>query len=211
MSQPRETVILLPRLYAVLDAARFPSPMALFAVADELEAAGVTLMQYRNKSGNAGRMLYDARELRKRLGSSVCLIMNDRADLSLAADCEGVHVGQDDLSPAGVRRVIGPNRILGVSTHSPDQLREADATSADYIAIGPVFWTKSKENPDPVVGLDGVRRARALTKKPLVGIGGITRENARSVIEAGADSVAVISDLSPDPGKSAEEFFRILG
>lgn len=136
--------------------------------------------------------------------------MNDRADLCLAAEFDGVHVGQDDLSPESVRRIIGPDRWLGVSTHNPEQLREADQTSADYVAIGPVFATSSKMNPDPVVGLEGVRRARALTRKPLVAIGGITRTNAVSVIEAGADSVAVISDLVQDPGKSAEEFLRIL-
>ena len=136
--------------------------------------------------------------------------MNDRADLCLAAEFDGVHVGQDDLSPASVRAIIGPERWLGVSTHNPEQLREADLTSADYLAIGPVFATSSKDKPDPVVGLEGVRRARQLTRKPLVAIGGITRANAASVIEAGADSVAVISDLLRDPRKSAEEFFRIL-
>jgi thiamine-phosphate pyrophosphorylase len=107
--------------------------------------------------------------------------------------------------------VIGPNLLLGVSTHNPEQLKEADATSADYLAIGPVFVTTSKERPDPVIGVEGVRRARRLTRKPLVAIGGITRANALEVIEAGADAVAVISDLVRDPGKSAEEFFRILG
>jgi thiamine-phosphate pyrophosphorylase len=182
----------------------------MFQAASDFEAAGVTLLQYRNKYGNPQRLLDHAREIRKRLGKSVRLIINDRADLCVAADFDGVHVGQEDLSPEGARRVIGLNRILGVSTHNPEQLQEADASAADYLAIGPVFGTKSKENPDPVVGLDGVQRARALTKKPLVAIGGITRQNARSVIEAGADSVAVISDLLPDPGKSAEEFFRIL-
>ena len=100
---------------------------------------------------------------------------------------------------------------LGVSTHNPEQLAAADKTPADYLAIGPVFATSSKINPDPVVGLEGVRRARAMTRKPLVAIGGITRANARSVIDAGADSVAVISDLLRDPRKSAEEFLRILG
>jgi thiamine-phosphate pyrophosphorylase len=109
-----------------------------------------------------------------------------------------------------VRKIIGSDRWLGVSTHNPDQLREADVTPADYLAIGPVFATSSKENPDPVVGLEGVRRARALTRKPLVAIGGITRANAASVIEAGADSVAVISELLREPRKSAEEFLRIL-
>jgi thiamine-phosphate pyrophosphorylase len=127
------------------------------------------------------------------------------------AEFDGVHVGQEDLSPESARRVIGPELWLGVSTHNPEQLREADQTTADYLAIGPVFATSSKERPDPVVGLEGVRRARELTRKPLVAIGGITRANARSVLEAGADAVAVISDLLRGPRKSAEEFFRILG
>jgi len=137
--------------------------------------------------------------------------MNDRADLALIAGFDGVHVGQDDLSPEGARKVIGPSLWLGVSTHNPEQVRGANKTSADYIAVGPVFATASKANPDPIIGLEGVRRARALTQKPLVAIGGITRLNCRSVIEAGADSVAVISDLVREPGKSAEEFLRILG
>jgi len=183
----------------------------MFVAAEELTAAGCTLLQYRNKSGNARRMLDEARELRTRLGTSVKLIMNDRADLCLAANFDGLHLGQDDLSPESARRIIGPDRWLGVSTHNPEQLAEAAQTSADYLAIGPVFATGSKANPDPVVGLEGVRRARELTRKRLVAIGGITRGNARSVIEAGADSVAVISDLLRAPGKSAEEFLRVLG
>jgi thiamine-phosphate pyrophosphorylase len=241
-------------LYVILDASCFPAMGGLIVAAEELASAGVTLIQYRNKSGNARVMLDEARELRGALCShpfandakgwgtrvsesgsegqnshfsqnrgevghptdivrplSVRLIMNDRADLCLAVDFDGVHVGQDDLSPESVRKIIGPDRWLGVSTHNPQQLCEADLTSADYLAIGPVFATSSKEKPDPVVGLDGVRRARALTRKPLVAIGGITRANAASVIEAGADSVAVISDLIREPGKSAEEFLRILG
>jgi thiamine-phosphate pyrophosphorylase len=203
-------MIPLPRLYPILDASCFPDTSRMFATANELCAAGVTLLQYRNKTGNSRRILDDARELKRQLGKSVRLIMNDRADLCLAAEFEGVHVGQEDLSPEGARRVIGRELILGVSTHNPEQLRSADLTSADYVAIGPVFATSSKENPDPVVGLKGVRQAKSLTTKPLVAIGGITRENALSVIEAGADTVAVISDLLRDPRKSAEEFFRIL-
>ena len=200
----------LPRLYPILDAACFPDAAEMFAAAEELAAAGCTLLQYRNKSGSARHMLAEARELRARLGAGVKLIMNDRADLCLAAGFDGLHVGQDDLLPESARRIIGPALCLGVSTHNPEQLAEADETSADYLAIGPVFATTSKANPDPVVGLEGVRRARELTPKPLVAIGGITRENARSVIEAGADAVAVISDLLPDPRKSAEEFLKIL-
>ena len=202
--------MLFPRLYPILDTSYFPDAVGMFAAAEELAAAGCNLLQYRNKSGNARCMLEEARELRPCFGAGVKLIMNDRADLCLAAGFDGLHLGQDDLSPEAARRIIGPARWLGVSTHNPVQLAEADKTSADYLAIGPIFATSSKANPDPVVGLEGVRRARELTRKPLVAIGGITRANARSVIDAGADAVAVISDLIRDPGKSAEEFLRIL-
>ena len=203
--------IQLPRLYPIADAACLLSTRDLIDFARELAASGCALLQYRNKSENARVMLEQARELKKHLGESVRLMMNDRADLCLAADYWGVHVGQGDLSPEAVRAIIGPERWLGISTHNPEQMREADLSSADYVAIGPVFATCSKEKPDPVVGLEGVRRARALTRKPLVAIGGITRANAASVVEAGADSVAVISDLIREPRKSAEEFLRILG
>jgi len=203
-------MIQLPRLYPILDAGCFPDANAMFAAAEELAAVGCTLLQYRNKRGSARRMLEDARALRSRLGPTVKLVMNDRADLCLAAQYDGLHVGQDDLLPESARSIIGPARWLGVSTHNPEQLAEADRTTADYLAIGPIFATSSKANPDPVVGLQGLRRARELTRKPLVAIGGITRANARSVIEAGADSVAVISDLLRYPRKSAEEFFEIL-
>ncbi|MGE5053456.1 MAG: thiamine phosphate synthase [Acidobacteriota bacterium] len=203
-------MILLPRLYAIVDSSGLGSTRDLVAFAQDLAGMGCTLLQYRNKSGNALVILQQAQQLKKQVGHTVRLIMNDRADLCLAADFDGVHVGQDDLSADAVRKIIGPDRWLGVSTHNPEQLRDADLTSADYVAIGPVFATFSKENPDPVVGLEGVRRARELTRKPLVAIGGITRANAASVIEAGADSVAVISDLLREPRKSAEEFLRIL-
>jgi len=209
-------VIPVPRLYAIVDAASFSNTEDLVAFAEQLVAGGCMLLQYRNKGGNARVMAEQARELR-RLSRAVApaphglkLVMNDRADLALVAEFDGVHVGQDDLSPESVRKIIGPERWLGVSTHNAEQMQEADGTSADYLAIGPVFSTASKDRPDPVVGLEGVRRARRLTRKPLVAIGGITRDNAASVIGAGADSVAVISDLLRDPRKSAEEFFRIL-
>lgn len=238
-------MIQLPRLYAIVDCACSATSEEVFQFAKQLAACGCSLLQYRNKSGNARVMLEQAREMRRlfprdpdfhvsqnrrdfgplaqaerklhkpsRAGvpaPHLRWIMNDRADLCLAAEFDGVHVGQDDLSPESVRRIIGPERWLGVSTHNPEQLRAADATSADYLAIGPVFATTSKERPDPVVGLEGVRRARELTRKPLVAIGGITRANAASVIAAGADSVAVISDLIRDPRSAAEDFFRILG
>ena len=210
-------MILMPRLYAILDASCFSIIEELLSAAEELVEAGVTLIQYRNKSGDAREILAQTREIKTQLSRPrapaphVRLIMNDRADLCLAAEFDGVHIGQDDLSPDSARKIIGPARWLGVSTHNAEQVAEAEKTSADYVAIGPVFATSSKINPDPLVGLDGVRTARGLTKKPLVAIGGITRANCHSVIEAGADSVAVISDLVTDPGKSAEEFLRILG
>jgi thiamine-phosphate pyrophosphorylase len=202
---------MLSPFYAILDTSCFADSQALFSTAEELLAGGVTLLQYRNKSGNSREMLQQSRELKRRLGGSVKLIMNDRADLCLAAGFDGVHVGQEDLSPESARRVIGERLWLGVSTHNPEQVKEAGKTSANYVAIGPVFSTASKANPDPVIGLEGVRNARALTRKPLVAIGGINRANCRAVIEAGADSVAVISDLMREPRKSAEDFFRILG
>ena len=213
----QRSAVVLPRLYPILDVTFFPSTADLVSFAKVLVESGCSLLQYRNKSGNARVMLEHARELRRVFSKddshndSVRLIMNDRADLCLAAEFDGVHVGQDDLSPEAVRSIIGLDRWLGVSTHNPEQLREADLSSSDYLAIGPVFPTSSKQNPDPVVGLEGLRRARDLTRKPLVAIGGITRGNAASVIDAGADSVAVISDLVREPRRSAEEFFRILG
>jgi thiamine-phosphate pyrophosphorylase len=203
-----------PRLYAILDVASFrSSEHTTFAIVDfarQLADAGVELLQYRNKDGDARTMLSHARELRRVLGRKVKLIMNDRADLCLAAGFDGVHVGQDDLSPEGARLVVGPDRIVGISTHNLEQLELADGSPVNYIAYGPIFATSAKQNPDPVVGLEGLRAARAATRKPLVAIGGITRANVRSVIEAEADSVAVISDLVTWPRQSAEEFLRLI-
>ncbi|HWR34777.1 MAG TPA: thiamine phosphate synthase [Clostridia bacterium] len=199
-----------PKLYAILDLGPSRDIEAILNFASELTAGGVTLMQFRAKDAEAASVLSHARELRRVLGPAVRLIMNDRADLCIAAGFNGVHVGQDDLSPEGARTVVGPQRWIGVSTHNVDQVSLADTTSADYIAIGPVFATGSKQNPDPVVGLEGVRAARAATHKPLIAIGGITRANCHSVLKAGADSVAVISDLLANPRQRAKEFLNLL-
>jgi thiamine-phosphate pyrophosphorylase len=214
-SQVTNTMISLPRFYPILDASCFACTEALLGAAEQLVNAGVQILQYRNKSGDAALILIEARELRQCVlswpgGEAVRLIMNDRADICLAAEFDGLHVGQDDLSPESARRIIGPDRWLGVSTHNVEQVVAAETTSAHYVAIGPVFGTTSKANPDPVVGLAGVRDARRLTTKPLVAIGGITRANCRSVLDSGADSVAVISDLVADPSDAAEEFIRLL-
>ena len=203
-------MIALPKLYPIIDASCSAETSKLVNFAEELVSAGCTLLQYRNKSGNGRQMLEQSMALRQALGKSVRLIMNDRADLCLAAGFDGVHVGQDDLSPESVRRIIGDELWLGVSTHNPAQVSEATQKPANYLAVGPVFATLSKANPDPAIGIEGVRQAKLLTDKPLVAIGGITRENCRSVIDAGADSVAVISDLLTSPRKSAEDFLRIL-
>ncbi|HYV76254.1 MAG TPA: thiamine phosphate synthase [Candidatus Binatia bacterium] len=203
----------LPKLYAIVDVTCFSpqlrSTNSIVEFARDLAEGGVTLLQYRNKEGDTRAMVKHAREIKRVLEAKVKLIMNDRADICVAMGYDGVHLGQDDLPPEGARLVVG-ERIVGVSTHNREQVKAADASPADYVAIGPVFPTTGKKNPDVVVGLDGVRMARTATKKPLVAIGGITRQNARSVFEAGADSVAVISDLVSAPRRAAEEFLRIL-
>jgi thiamine-phosphate pyrophosphorylase len=206
---------MIPRLYAIADAGVLSTwGVSIEEFAAELRQAGVELVQYRDKSGSPQQVLEAAAQLRSQFQGSACrLIMNDRADLAVLANAGGVHVGQDDLSPEDVRAVVGPRRWIGLSTHRDEQVIAADLSCADYVAIGPVFATGTKVDHDPVVGLEGVRRARQLTSKPLVAIGGITRENARSVIEAGADSVAVISALLA-PGdtaaKVARDFLDIL-
>jgi thiamine-phosphate pyrophosphorylase len=122
--------------------------------------------------------------------------MNDRADMAALASAGGVHVGQDDLPVEAARRICGPDCWVGVSTHNLEQFRAAAATSADYIAVGPIFATATKKRPDPIVGVEFIRRIRPLTQKPLVAIGGITAERAREVYVAGADSLAVAADLA---------------
>jgi thiamine-phosphate pyrophosphorylase len=172
----------------------------------ELAAGGARLIQLREKQASSREILRLARDLRRVLPNEVRLIINDRADLAVAADADGVHLGQDDLPTDAAREIIGPSRMLGVSTHNRVQLEMALKTTADYIAIGPVFGTISKDNPDLVIGLEGVSQARSVTTKPLVAIGGITLENCRSVIEAGADSVAVIGAILEIPRKTTEQF-----
>jgi thiamine-phosphate pyrophosphorylase len=200
---------MIPRLYAIADAGVLAAwGISLEEFARGLRAAGVGLVQYRNKTGSPREVLQAAEVLRGEFaGSGAALVLNDRADLALLAGFDGVHVGQRDLEPDDARRVVGASRTVGLSTHTGAQVRAADASCADYIAIGPVFATTTKADAEPVAGLEGVRRARALTTKALVAIGGITRANARSAIEAGADSVAVISGLLAG-GESVEQVAR---
>ena len=186
-----------PKLYAIADAGVLRlRGIGLREFAEGLSAAGVELVQLRDKEGSPQDILASAQVLREVFAGSSCrLILNDRADLAVLADFDGVHVGQEDLSPADVKAICGQAALVGLSTHNEQQLRLAATSPADYLAIGPVFATGTKLDASAVVGLEGVRRARALTRKPLVAIGGITRENAADVLAAGADSVAVISGL----------------
>jgi thiamine-phosphate pyrophosphorylase len=184
---------LFPALYAILDPSLTPEPAAF---ARQLAEAGVQLIQLRDKRGSSRKIHEQARELMSLQSSGVRIIVNDRPDIAAITGAAGVHVGQDDLPVEDARKICKQPLWVGVSTHNLNQLREADATSADYIAVGPIFPTSTKENPDPVVGLDLLRAARQLTRKPLVAIGGVTVESAAEVFAAGADSVAVIKDLA---------------
>ena len=200
----------IPRLYAIIDAERI-GPASPLAICRILLDAGVRLIQYRDKKASARDLFEACRQLQVSVRQAGGIfIVNDRADVALAVGADGVHVGQGDLPVELARRVVGKRILIGTSTHASEQVREADETSADYLAFGPIFPTQSKENPDPVVGLAGLREARKLTRRPLVAIGGITLENAPSVIAAGADSVAVIRDLFqvPDIAQRAREFLR---
>lgn len=207
----------LPKLYPILDAdALARAGVSLVTAARALYEAGLRWVQYRDKQGSDGAIAESMRKLRAIFpeGSSV-LLLNDRVHLCVAVGADGAHIGQEDMAPAEARRILGPNRLLGVSTHNIEQVRAAFATGApDYLAIGPIHTTGSKKNADPVVGLQGVRAARALTQLPLVAIGGISHETARAVLEAGADAVAVISALLPegdlDMAKTVRDFLAFL-
>lgn len=202
----------LPRLYVILDAALLSLPEPESAV--RLAEAGVRLMQYRNKSASTRELFASAQALAPALRErGVTFLVNDRVDIAALSGASGVHVGQDDLTVEQARGVAGREAVVGVSTHNLDQFRAAAATSADYIALGPIFATSSKANPDPVVGLELLAEARRLTDKPIVAIGGITLERARDVIEAGADCVAVISDIlrAKDPAQRARQYIELLG
>ena len=194
----------LPRFYPILDtgiAARHG--VALVSAAGEILEGGARILQFRHK-GFFSRDVFTAMERVAALcrNAGVPFVVNDRADLA-AIFGAGLHLGQDDLPPSAARKITGPDAILGFSTHNEGQLRAAVAAegAADYLALGPLFGTASKVNPDPVVGLAEWLLLRPLADRPLVAIGGITLANARATLDAGADSVAVIGDLFRDPAK----------
>jgi thiamine-phosphate pyrophosphorylase len=188
----------LPPIYPILDTASLER-----AGVNPVDAAraflegGARILQFRHKSFWSRDAFGQAEQVAALCRNAGALfVVNDRADYAAMLQ-SALHIGQDDLTPDDARRVVGPDAILGFSTHNRDQMREADEAPVDYVAFGPVFPTVSKERPDPTVGLEGLRAVRALTGKPLVAIGGIARANAALCFEAGADSVAVIGDLLP--------------
>ncbi|MSV29298.1 MAG: thiamine phosphate synthase [Bryobacterales bacterium] len=192
--------MIFPRVYPILDTeslARRSSSLSI--AADAFLDAGAGILQIRHKA-HWSRDVFAEAELVARLAreAGAILIVNDRADIAMLLDA-GLHIGQDDLPPRDARRLIGPDAILGFSTHNAAQLSAAGGAPVSYVAFGPIFPTASKENPDPVTGTAELTRIRALVEQPLVAIGGITLENARDVLAAGADSVAVISALLPVP------------
>lgn len=201
---------MLPPLYAIIDPALTSVPV--LQLAESLASAGVELIQLRDKRSSPRAIYHQAREIAALFDkSSVRFIVNDRPDIAAMCGAGGVHVGQDDLPVEAARAICGKPLWVGVSTHNLAQLRDADRTSTDYIAVGPIFPTGTKDNPDPVVGLEFIRAARQATRKPLVAIGGITVESAADVFRAGADSVAVIRDLlaAPDPAGRAREYLGV--
>ena len=169
-------------------------------------AGGATLIQLREKYLSAREFYGDAEAaLRVAHSRGARLIINDRVDIALALHADGVHLGQDDLSPSVARQLLGKGALIGFSTHNVEQAHAAADMPVDYIAIGPIFSTVTKADPDPVVGLDGLRRVREVIGGiPLVAIGGITAQNAPKVISAGADAVAVVSALLTDPPRIQE-------
>jgi thiamine-phosphate pyrophosphorylase len=206
--------MILPRFYPILDTAialgRGIDPVK---AADEILNAGARILQFRHKgflSREAFGWLERIAGLAKAAGTP--LVINDRPDLAKLFGA-ALHLGQDDLPPSIARRVVGPDAMVGFSTHNETQLRAACAEPADYLALGPIFGTVTKENPDPIVGLDELRRLRPISNRPMVAIGGITRANALQVLDAGADSVAVIGDLFPEDGNvqaRIKEYFSLL-
>ena len=201
----------LPRLYPIVDAEMLQNRnVELSRFVEELRDAGVTLLQYRDKRGSKEEILRNAKIIQEVFRGVDCTrILNDDPVLAMLSDWNAVHVGQGDAAVGEARVILPPEGIVGCSTHTDHQVIAADAAGADYIAIGPVFATATKVDAETVVGLEGVKRARSLTKRPLVAIGGISPDNAARVIEAGADSVAVIGALlKPDarPGEIVRMF-----
>jgi thiamine-phosphate pyrophosphorylase len=189
----------LSGLYIILDPSICPA-RPLVEVLTAAAEAGAFLFQYRNKAASMKDAYVEALALRQAAAKAgVLFIVNDRCDLALAVDADGVHLGQGDLPLDVARKVMGPEKLVGISTHNADQVREATAGKPDYLGFGPIFTPGSKQDHDPVVGIDGLRAMRALTSLPIFAIGGIHIDHVREVMRAGADGVAIISAILKAP------------
>ena len=198
----------LSGLYVILDPSVCPD-RSLTDVLKEAATAGARLFQYRNKSASMKEAYAEALVLRHvALDAGVTFIVNDRCDLALAVDADGVHLGQGDLPLALARKVMGPEKLIGISTHNPDQVREATAGKPDYLGFGPIFKPGSKQDHNPVVGFEGLRAIRLLTSMPVFAIGGIQIDQTGEVMRAGANGVAVISAIlkAPDISQAVKAF-----
>jgi len=198
----------LSGLYIILDPSVSPARPLVDVLMDAAEA-GASLFQYRNKTASMKEAYAEAVVLRQAAAKAgVLFIVNDRCDLALAVDADGVHLGQGDLPLDLARKVMGPDKLIGISTHNSDQVREATAGKPDYLGFGPIFKPGSKQDHDPVVGLEGLRAMRRLTSLPIFAIGGIQIDQAREVMRAGANGVAVISAIlkAPDISRAVNAF-----
>jgi len=202
----------LSGLYVILDSAMC-SDRSLTDILEAAAGAGAKLFQYRNKSASMKEAYAEATLLRKiSVGLGVTFLVNDRCDLALAVDADGVHLGQGDLPYIYARSIMGPEKLIGLSTHNPEQVSAADMLKPDYIGFGPIFKPGSKQDHDPVVGVNGLKQIRSLTSVPIFAIGGITVENVADVMQAGADGVAVISTLvkAQDVRQAVSDFVRLI-
>jgi len=188
--------VVIDRFYPVLDTER---PLAAVSAAEAILEGGARILQFRHKGFFSHEVFEQAQQIAALCrDANAMFVMNDRADMAMLLKT-ALHLGQDDLAPSDARRIMPAGLAIGFSTHNAEQLRAGDREPVDYLAIGPIFATSSKQNPDPVVGVEKLRALRNLTAKPLVAIGGITRATAPDVFAAGADSVAIIGDLCPQP------------
>ena len=198
----------LSGLYIILDPSVCPARPLVEVLTTAVEA-GASLFQYRNKTASMKEAYVEALALRQAAAKAGALfIVNDRCDLALAVDADGVHLGQDDLPLDLAKKVMGPDKLIGISTHNPDQVREATAGKPDYLGFGPIFKPGSKQGHDPVVGLEGLRAMRSLTSLPVFAIGGIQIDQAGEVMRAGANGVAIISAIlkAPDISLAVKAF-----
>jgi thiamine-phosphate pyrophosphorylase len=198
----------LRRLYAIADAS-FGDPVQL---AEQLFAGGARLVQVRNKKASARELLQQVERILAIAPDGSEVIVNDRVDVALVAGADGVHLGQTDLPPRDARDILGVDRVVGFSTHNLEQALEADRLTVDYVAVGPIFPTFTKENPDPVVGIENLAIICRAIQKPVVAIGGIQFENAHQVLAAGAASIALVRDLlsSPNISKRVEQWMELF-